>query len=360
MSDKDELDENTLLEVSDKEKEEDPLMVMLCSMNESMKLMSESLKRVHVPDPGDGPKTAVSAKRPRFNLGYEPTPESGCGTSDSDSELLCKDSEAETASFEDDDLLDSLSKSLEGEEQTSAPIPEQLAHIVEKRWHKKLEASKLKEKQDKYLRPENCSNLVAPRVNKPIWSTLPRDIKSKDLRLTQPQQILSTAGRAILKSTVMLLEARAKKTRPNMDELISVHTDILALLGHSSADLAQFRRENIRQSLSEEYKALCTSDIPVTNYLFGNEEDLQANIKAIADANKISKTTSKKEQSQRSLNYPHRARDSRKTGNKSFLRQGYSNKDQNYQKSFSWRKRNYRGKETYNNKPISAWKSDQT
>ncbi len=363
MTEKDELDDTALLETSDKEKEENTLMAMLRSMNESKKLMSKPLKRVHVPESSNGPKSAESetAKRPRLNLDCAPTPDTGRGMSDSDSEMLCKNSEGNNNSSLDDDLLDSLSKSLERDEITSAPVAEKLAHIIDKRWHLKLEAGKLKEKNEKYLRPENCPKLVAPRVNKPIWSTLAREVKSTDIRLPQPHQNLAIAGRAVLKSTIMLLEARTNKSRPNLEELISVHTDILALLGHTSADIALLRRENIRQSLNEEYKALCAVDIPITNHLFGNEEDLQTHIKVITETNKISKAASRKEQSQRSprVSSQH-GRDSRKMGSQSFLRKRYSNRDQNYQRQSSWRKRNYssRGR-LENNKPMATRKLDQ-
>ena len=70
---------------------------------------------------------------------------------------------------------------------------------------------------------------------------------------------------------------------------------MLALLGHASADLAQLRCYNIGQSLSEDYFSLCSPQIPITEFLFGNEEDLQQRVNGIAASNKISKTTAKKD-----------------------------------------------------------------
>ena len=72
----------------------------------------------------------------------------------------------------DDTLLDEISKHLEGEEETSGPLPAKLAEIIDKRWHNKLAQSKLTEKLEKYLKPENCKKLAAPRVNKTIGGIL--------------------------------------------------------------------------------------------------------------------------------------------------------------------------------------------
>ena len=316
-----------------REEESDPLMALLSTLNRNIITMGESLKRNH--SPSEPLRPAETAKRARLCVGTEETPEAGEG-SDSDSEaLLTQNHEESNLTQEDDSLLDNLSKSLEGEEETSSPIPEKLAAIVEKRWHCKLAMNKIKEKQDKFLRPENCKTLVAPRVNKAIWSTLTRDVKSKDIRLTQPQQILATAGRAILQSTVSLLDARNNKTKVNIDEIIAINTDVLALLGHSSADIAQLRRDNIRQSLSENYKALCSTEIPVTDHLFGDEDDFQTRVKAITDSNKISKSATRNDGVGFNKS-PQSLKDPRQIGNKYFLGQGYSNK--NHPKQFTGRR----------------------
>eukprot|EP00794_Sanderia_malayensis_P010314 gene10314-11383_t len=307
-----------------REEERDTLMALLSTLNSNIIHMGKSLKRNH--SSSDQLRPAEPAKRPRLSNGTETTPEAGEG-SDSDSEaLLTQNREESSLTQEDDSLLDALSKSLEGEEETSPPIPEKLAAIVEKRWNCKLATNKMKEKQKKILRPENCKTLVAPRVNKAIWTTLNRDVKSKDIRLTQPQQILATAGRAILQSTVSLLEARNNKTKVNIDEIIAINTDVLALLGHSSADIAQLRRDNIPQSLSEHYKVLCSTEIPVTDHLFGDEGDFQTRVKAITDSNKISKSATRND----GVGFnklPQSLKDSRQIGNKYFLGQGYSNKN---------------------------------
>ena len=53
-------------------------------------------------------------------------------------------------------------------EKTSPAIDANLAEIVESLLTEKLTKEKLAEVQNKYLRPENCTNLVAPNINKQI------------------------------------------------------------------------------------------------------------------------------------------------------------------------------------------------
>ncbi len=305
------------------------IISLLTAMNDNMKAMGESLKRFHGLNPGDAdpakkPRRSSEAKTSASSSSSDPTdpvhsaPEAG---EDSDSEQLLDrpktNDKKEDAT--DDTLLDEISKHLEGEEETSGALPVKLAEIIEKWWHNKLTQNKLTEKQEKYLKPENCKKLAAPRVNKTIWMKLSRDVKGRDIKYSQPQQTLATAGRAIAQSTVALLEARAKTVQTKISDLITINTDILALLGHASADIAQLRRDNIRLSLSEDYVSLCSPQIPVTDYLFGNEEDLQQRVNDITASNKISKTTTKKDMT---FSKPPQGQNQYKqSGNKSFLGQ---------------------------------------
>ena len=53
-------------------------------------------------------------------------------------------------------------------ERTSAPISTGLADVVNGFLKDKVPKEKLQEVQPKYVRPENCPNLVPPKANKQI------------------------------------------------------------------------------------------------------------------------------------------------------------------------------------------------
>ena len=76
-----------------------------------------------------------------------------------------------------------------------------------------------------------------------------------------------------------------------------MRNDALALLGHASFKLNMFRREQIKPELKKEYRSLCSSSIPVTNELFG--EDLSKAAKEVEEKNKISNKMGLSQQSRR-------------------------------------------------------------
>ena len=179
-----------------------------------------------------------------------PGPKSGhC----SDSEALLGAGKSSEDNSAKDEFLENLSKSLEDKEETSGPVEDKLESIITKRWHQKLTDKQLKDKLEKYTRPANCKTLLAPRVNKEIWVKLERKARGEDLRISQPQKVLASAGSVIAQSTQLLLKARVESKAVYVEELIRMNADTIALLGHVSGDLSQIRRDNIRPYLSENF-----------------------------------------------------------------------------------------------------------
>ena len=52
--------------------------------------------------------------------------------------------------------------------------------MIDKMVKTSLSEEQLKEKYDKYNRPENCENLMGTKVNPEIWSKLKSNTKTKD------------------------------------------------------------------------------------------------------------------------------------------------------------------------------------
>ena len=98
-------------------------------------------------------------------------------------------------------------------------------------------------------------------------------------------------GHIVVKSTDLLLKAKADSSKSYIDDLVRIGTtDAIALLGHVSFEISQRQRESIRPHFHKDYAALCSSTMPVTNFLFGDE--LQAQLSHIRRSNKIGNTTS--------------------------------------------------------------------
>ena len=88
-----------------------------------------------------------------------------------------------------------------------------------------------------------------------------------------------------------LIKARDKIPRDVLDvpELIRAATDAIDLVGTANFELNMRRRDNIKPELKEDYKHLCSSSVPFTEFLFGNDADLSKQLKDLAEATKVSK-----------------------------------------------------------------------
>ena len=194
-----------------------------------------------------------------------------------------------------DPLLSEIAEDLLNADESGPAAEKQLADFINNLWSKKLPDSKLKDKSVKYLRPANCETLATPRVNpenfRIIWDKLSHSVKQQDLRSSSTQKTVGTAGAVLCKSIEMLLEmknSKQPKSDSDIQKLIKLNTDAVALLGHAHVDLSHRRRESIKPHLNKDYAGLCASHVPVTALLFGN--DLQTQLNNIRASNRVSTT----------------------------------------------------------------------
>ena len=205
----------------------------------------------------------------------------GAKTSSANSQDSCKN-EGE------DELIKQLALDFSKDGKVSRPISKQLAEIINKRWASKLGENKVKETVEKYDRPENCENLVAPKVNPEIWEKLTHYGKKQDLRLAAIQNMIVKVGAIIAQSTQKLMEFRSQGAQGGKLDTGALLTAQIDLLGHTNYELSLRRREAIKPNLNKEYGSLCSSQTPVTTLLFGDE--LQSQLTAIRASNRISHT----------------------------------------------------------------------
>ncbi len=194
----------------------------------------------------------------------------------------------------EDELLSALASEYSAEDKTSRPVSSQLADIVNKRWSSKLSDDKFKEKIAKYDRPENCDQLLAPKVNPEIWSRISNTDQRQDLKLVAIQKTLVAVGTVLTKSAQLLMDARQSdgirdsNITAKMNDILTLQVDAIALLGHTNYELSLRRRETMKPSLNKDYASLCSSQTSVTSLLFGDE--LQSQLNAIRASNRISQT----------------------------------------------------------------------
>ena len=86
------------------------------------------------------------------------------------------------------------------------------------------------------------------------------------------------------------MKARADKCRVDVETIIRMNMDAIAIMGHTTYNLAQRRRDVIRPTINKDYATLCASHVPVTSFLFGDE--LQTQLTHNRASNKIKNTAS--------------------------------------------------------------------
>ena len=87
-------------------------------------------------------------------------------------------------------------------------ISEKIANIVNKKFTTDLGGEKCKEISDKYKPPANCSDLVVPKVNEPIWAKLKGFNRQRDLRFAVLQDCLVRVTSALSTTIDDLLKCR--------------------------------------------------------------------------------------------------------------------------------------------------------
>ena len=145
--------------------------------------------------------------------------------------------------------------------------------------------------QNRYNPSENCNCLTSTKVNHLIWDKLKSDTRSADIKLQRVQTNLVKGLVPIVSVIEKLVKARDKIPKDALDvpELIRAATDAIALVGAANFELNMRRRDNINPELNEDYKHLCSSSVPFTEFLLGNDADLSKQLKDLAKATKVSK-----------------------------------------------------------------------
>ncbi|CAC5385878.1 unnamed protein product [Mytilus coruscus] len=171
-----------------------------------------------------------------------------------------------------------------------SPVHEEIAKIVNQGAesavdHKNNEVHEL---VDKFVRPENCEFLEVPKVNKVLWSSkeTSKRLKDNDRSLQRTQGYLVKG----MIPVVQLMEKSLKSSSEESEETFELSLDSLNLLLYAQRDLSSQRRKLLTPALDKKYLALSHvhEDEKISpNYLFGDRENLEQQMKEIDDSTKL-------------------------------------------------------------------------
>ena len=128
-----------------------------------------------------------------------------------------------------------------------------MAEIVKSLLNEKLPKGKLSEVQAKYLRPENCTNLVASKINKQIWQQLRQETRNTDSEFKKAQSLLISGLYAVL-----------QMCNSSSGEQKNALTHTAVLLLSANRDLNLKRRDLICPDLNQQYASLCNPSTTIS------------------------------------------------------------------------------------------------
>ena len=160
-------------------------------------------------------------------------------------------------------------------EKNSAALNTSLAKLVNGLIDEKVPKEKLAHLQEKYLRPDNCTYLISPKINKQIWQQLRQETRNSDSAFQKAQGLLMTGLYAILQL------CQNEQGVPK-DHLIHA----VVLLMSANRELNLKRRDLLRPDLNKQYGALCNPSTPMSTFLFG--DDLNKEVEELTKSNKLS------------------------------------------------------------------------
>ena len=199
--------------------------------------------------------------------------------------------ESEQMEFDDDAMMSILNKGTD-EAKKGKPLNKEGLHIVTDFFDKEPNTELIKEIKERYLEPENCTNLSGKSVNAEIYREINQYARTRDHGLRNIQCAVATAAVANLRLVDELsdLFKRRKIDTEIAKSLMNHVSDSTKVLSKGYSDISVFRKCLMKPHVTYKYQQLC-SKRTYGNSLFG--DDLGKEIKEIDEQSKIMKRFNK-------------------------------------------------------------------
>ena len=181
-------------------------------------------------------------------------------------------------STSDNNVWQQIANEFTQDDSVGPEVNSALADMVNALFTKKMNDETMTQKMKNVLRPKNCANLVTPRINHLIWDRLKPNTRSFDIKLQRIQNCMLKTVCGIID----VLDVNGKVPTATVNKKL---VTCLAMMSHGLSDFNMRRRDLIKPDLSSVYKNMCSSEIPVTDELFGG--DLHKVMKDISDSQRI-------------------------------------------------------------------------
>ena len=192
---------------------------------------------------------------------------------------------SETAQTEMSINFKTVIEKFTNKERCEKAVDQDLADMVNNLFRDAIPDDKYNELVKKYNRPENCEGLSTVRVNQLVWDIIRPESRSLDVKFQAIQGSLLKGSAAITQLVTELAGlTKEKNATVNVHKLLDLSTDALALLGNTNRLLNLRRRDCMKSDLRQDYVHLCSTTVPFTDYLFG--DDVSKTVKDIQEVNR--------------------------------------------------------------------------
>ena len=185
--------------------------------------------------------------------------------------------------------LSDMAKKYQKVEVCASDLDEGLAESINAIFREGLSEESLNSILKGISRPENCPALCTVKVNELIWKIISPHAQSRD-RAFQNVQTHLVKGSTLLAQ--MLEHVNIMNEGEDRTKLLQMGLDSLALLGHTNRLLINRRRDVLRPEIQHDYGHLCSTSVPFTDKLFG--DNVSQNVKDIQDIKRVEKVITKR------------------------------------------------------------------
>lgn len=192
---------------------------------------------------------------------------------------------AQTADPSQVDDMDQIIQLYETDDAPGEPlVNDKLANLVNKMIRNKLPEKQANEKMEQYKRPKNLDNLKVPQVNPGIYRKL-REVTIKKDRYARHMQNALVKGMIPLARITDVLTTQNAVQGEDLQMLKKLAIDAMQFFAEANYELNIQRKMSMRNDIGQQYAALCSPQVAVTDWLFG--DDLAKEMKEIGDQNRI-------------------------------------------------------------------------
>jgi hypothetical protein len=190
-------------------------------------------------------------------------------------------------------VLEEVGVLFDAENEVSPKLPDKLADQLVKFLTTRIKTEVKKELHIKYKRPENLPFLITQKVNQEIWNKMGSETRNMDLRMQSTQGKFQLGLNAVISVVKDMYSLSYDQITQNViNKWHKALLDGCACFGETAQDFILRRRDVIRPDLKPAVRAICSSKVPASSLLFGDE--LSKTLKDIKDTQSLGYQVAKK------------------------------------------------------------------